>query len=65
MAGDSLRFNFQVDKPSLLLVVQAVDFYLEKWPGGDPEEQRALQEIKYELHRAVFEMTYTADDDDD
>ena len=63
MAGDSLRFNFQVDKPSLLLIVQAVDFYLEKWPGGHPEEQMALKEIKYELHRAVFEMTYTSDDE--
>ena len=62
MAGDSLRFNFQVDKPSLLILVKAVDFYLEKWPGGPPEEQEAIQEIKYELHRAVFEMNYNDDD---
>lgn len=56
-------FEFSVDKSALLLLTKAVDFYLEKWPGGHPQEQESLRDLKYELHKAVFEISFIKDED--
>ena len=45
-------FNFQVDAPALKLLVKGMRHYLEKWPGGDPDEQIAVQNMLYELNKA-------------
>lgn len=55
---DDILFNFQVDKPSLGLLVKAVDDYLKRWPGGNPKEQEELKRIQSELHKAYLELTF-------
>ena len=55
---DELNFNFQVDAGALKLLVRAVEKYLEKWPGGDPNEQVAAQNILIELRKAKFELDF-------
>ena len=53
---DDILFNFHVDKPSLNLLVKAVDKYFETWPGGHPEEQEKAKGIQTELHKAYLEL---------
>ena len=55
---DDILFNFRIDKPSLLLILRAVDKYLEVWPGGDPLEQENCKEIQNELRKAALEMRF-------
>lgn len=51
-------FNFQVDAPALKLLVKGMRHYLEKWPGGDAEEQIAVQNMLYELNKAHLELVF-------
>ena len=55
---DDILFNFQVDQPSLLLLLKTVDFYLEKWPGGKAKEQQDLVQIQTELRKAYLDLKY-------
>ena len=34
---------------------RAVVFYLEKWPGGDPDEQVAMLALKGQLDKLMLE----------
>ena len=52
---DDVLFNFQVDASALKILVKALDRYIEKWPGGHPEEQEALKNIQLGLRRAVLD----------
>ena len=51
-------FNFQIDAPALKLLVKGMRHYLEKWPGGDAEEQVAIQNMLYELNKAHLELQF-------
>ena len=51
-------FNFQVDAPALKLLVRGMKHYLEKWPGGDPTDQIAIQNMLVELNRAHLELVF-------
>jgi len=53
---DDILFNFQIDKPSMALIVKAVDKFVEEWPGGDPKEQDAAKNIQLELRKAHLEL---------
>ena len=53
---DDILFNFQIDKPSMALIVKAVDKFVAEWPGGDPEEQEAAKTIQLELRKAHLEL---------
>ena len=55
---DDLVFNFQVDPPSLKMLLTAVDFYLEKWPGGHPQEQEDYKAMQAQLRKAYLELTF-------
>ena len=55
---DDLLFNFSVDASALKVLVKALDRYVEKWPGGHPEEQENLKKIQSELHKAYLELTF-------
>ena len=55
---DDILFNFKVDKPSLSLIVKAVDDFVQRWPGGDPEEQENAKSIQTELHKAFLEIRF-------
>ena len=51
-------FRFECDKGGLIVLVQAMDMYLERWPGGDPTEQQTIMEKKDVLHRALLEVQF-------
>lgn len=55
---DDILFNFRIDKPTLNLLVRAVDKYLETWPGGDPTEQEKYKEMQTELRKAALELRF-------
>ena len=55
---DDILFNFQIDRPALALLVQAVDKYIEQWPGGKAEEQEQAKTIQTELHKAYLELKF-------
>ena len=54
-------FNFQVDAPALKLLVKGMRHYLEKWPGGDADEQIAIQNMLFELNKAHLELQFIED----
>ena len=58
MSRDPLLFTIQVDKTALMLLSKSVDLYLERWPGGSPVEQESIRNMKYELHKALLEMSF-------
>ena len=54
-------FNFQVDAAALKLLVRGMRHYLEKWPGGLPEDQMAIQNMLFELNKAHLELQFIED----
>ena len=56
--SDKPLFNFQVSAASLQLLVKALDLYVERWPGGDPNEQEVLKHMQTELHKAYLDLTF-------
>ena len=54
-------FNFQVDGSALKLLVKGMRHYLEKWPGGDPTDQVAIQNLLLELNKAHLELQFIED----
>ena len=55
---DDILFNFQVDSSALKYIVKAMDRYIEKWPGGNADEQAELKRIQSELHKAYLELKF-------
>mgnify|MGYP006244546489 CR=1 FL=1 len=53
-----MQFNIRVNKAWILLVHKAVEQYLVKWPGGDPEEQQAFTELKADLDKLALEVMF-------
>ena len=54
-------FNFQVDGAALKLLVRGMRHYLEKWPGGDANDQIAIQNMLFELNKAHLELQFIED----
>ena len=54
-------FNFQIDAPALKLLVRGMRYYLEKWPGGHPDDQIAIQNMLFELNKAHLELQFIED----
>ena len=50
------KFVFEMDMNALRYISKAFDKYVEKWPGGKPEEQELLKEIQLHLHRALLDL---------
>ena len=50
-------YNLDITKDGLALIYRSVCFHLEKWPGGHPDEQVALQQLKDNLFRIILEKT--------
>ena len=50
-------YNLDITKDGLALIYKSVCFHLEKWPGGHPDEQVALQQLKDNLFRIILEKT--------
>ena len=47
---------------ALQYICRAMDKYVEKWPGGHPEEQELLKEIQLGLHKALLDYQLLAQD---
>ena len=50
MNADALRY-----------ISKAFDRYVEKWPGGRPEEQETLKLIQLDLHKALLDLQLIED----
>ena len=55
---DNIKANFRVDAHSLKIIMNAMNFYLDQWPGGPPAEQQELVDIITELNKAMLELTF-------
>lgn len=53
---DRFRVEFSADVGSLRLLRKSVSYFLEKWPGGDPQEQISLVAMRTELDKALLEL---------
>ena len=51
-------FNFEVDGHALHYLCRAMDKYVEKWPGGHPEEQERLYYLRDFIYRIVLEYKF-------
>ena len=55
---DPKYINIDISKEGLALWYRSTCFHLEKWPGGDPAEQRALVQMKDNLMRLILEQQF-------
>ena len=53
---DRSRVEFSADVASLRLLGKSVAYFLERWPGGDPQEQVSLVAMRTELDKALLEL---------
>ena len=53
---ERFRVEFSADVGSLRLLRKSVSYFLEKWPGGDPQEQISLVAMRTELDKALLEL---------
>ena len=53
--SDEIFFNFEVNGDALRYIVRAMDRYVEKWPGGMPDEQEKLKQIQLHLRKAMLD----------
>lgn len=56
--------EFTLNKAAVITILDAVDYRLKTWPGGDPEEQVALQMIQDSFRRALLDHTFHVDEED-
>jgi len=56
--------EFTLNKAAVRTILDAVDYRLKTWPGGDPEEQVALQMIQDSFRRALLDHTFHVDEED-
>ncbi|WP_244282191.1 hypothetical protein [Synechococcus sp. UW140] len=50
--------EFSLNAGGLRLLLDAVTFRLDRWPGGDPMEQADLQRMQVLLNAAILEVTF-------
>ena len=49
------NYTFSVNGEGAKLLKRCVDLYLERWPGGDPNEQESLHELQILMNAIVLE----------
>ena len=52
---DEIFFNFEVNGDALRYICRAMDRYIEKWPGGHPDEQEKLKLLQLGLRKALLD----------
>jgi hypothetical protein len=50
-----MEFQFTCDNAGVRLIKRCVDLYIERWPGGNPEEQQMLHQLQTTLAAMVLE----------
>jgi len=53
--NDEIFFNFEVNGDALRYICRAMDRYVEKWPGGHPDEQEKLKLVQLGLKKALLD----------
>ena len=53
--------ELQFGPEDLHLLYKSVSVHLEKWPGGDAEEQERLEYLRNFLYRVVLEYKFQID----
>ena len=53
--------ELQFGPEDLHLIYKSVSVHLDKWTGGDPEEQERLQYLKNFLYRIALEYKFQID----
>ena len=53
--------ELQFGPEDLHLIYKSVSVHLDKWTGGDPEEQESLHYLKNFLYRIVLEYKFQID----
>jgi len=53
--------ELQFGPEDLHLLYKSVSVHLDKWTGGDPDEQERLQYLKNFLYRVVLEYKFQID----
>jgi hypothetical protein len=56
MASDPPTVQILADRDMLRAILDAVNFRLEKWPGGEPSEQEMLIGLQRLLFAASLEL---------
>jgi len=52
------RFEVSLDSIGLRILLDAVTYRLERWPGGDPQEQENLHRMRTVLQAIVLEAHF-------
>ena len=60
--NDEIFFNFEVNGDALRYICRAVDKYVEKWPGGHPDEQERLKLVQLGLRKALLDYQLLTED---
>lgn len=60
--SEHIYFNFEVDGDALKYIVRAMDKYIEKWPGGNPDEQEQLKLVQLGLRKALLDYQMLQDE---
>ena len=55
MEDDDLLLALHLNETTAKLLLKSVDFFLQRWPGGDPSEQTGLAMLKTRLQGCVLE----------
>lgn len=50
--------EFSLNKAAVMTILEAINYRLQTWPGGDPKEQVALQMIQDSFRRAMLDHTF-------
>ena len=53
--SDELMLGLQMNEEAAKLLLKSVDFFIDKWPGGDPKEQEGLFQLQNRLRCCVLE----------
>lgn len=56
--GSELVSEFSLNKAAVMTILDAIDYRLKTWSGGDPEDQVALQIIQDSFRRAMLDHTF-------
>ena len=55
--GD-LRIDLSLSPADLRLLLDAVSYRLERWPGGEPDQQESLHTMQTLLQAAILEANF-------
>ena len=65
MDEGSNNLTFELNAEAIRLILKALTFQLERWPGGpDPREQEDLQKLRSLFYAAQLECQFNNGSDD-